>query len=356
VGGGEGRTKANGHGCGVEGFRAYFIHTRFDGSVQRGNVLPLSTVRSLLGAKRAECGGGAVSAYGDARRAPDGRSTEPGSRTANPAAGNGANRGNDASFQDAKAFALLLSACPASDVHVVTVKDPVTGKVEVVQRTIETGSDTWTWALCHSGAWVHLRGRGTRYTFVVRKKRHYPPIYWLRAGKEVAYVPRHPGDVKGHPPLNLKYGVFEAKNGTFEHVDFKPAERYTVQKEAPKEFRGAPYPRLANAERPEIKGRLMAGAPGLSGKSANSPITYDYKTRKFVQAGAPVAGRAGKPVVVAGLSLRGGSAGGSGRSTGGGGGGGHAGGGGGGDSHGGGRSHGGGGSSGGGAGGGGGRK
>jgi hypothetical protein len=244
-----------------------------------------------------------------------------------------------------------LGVCPSNDVHIVTVKDPVTGKEEVVQRTIETGMDTWTWALCHSGAWVHLRGR---YTFVVGKKRRHPPVHWLHAGKRDAYVPRHPGDVKGRPPLNLKYGVFEAANGAngpFEHVDFKPTEKYTVLSQAPKEFRDARYPQLSNAARPEIKGRLIAAAgpgakpaPGLAGKSDASPITYDYKTRKFVQGGSPVAGRTGKPLVVGSLSAHGGYSGGSGRSTGGGGGragaggggGGHAGGGGGGGAHGGG--------------------
>lgn len=247
-----------------------------------------------------------------------------------------------------------LGVCPTYDVHVVTVKDPVTGAEKVVRETAETPVEMWTWALCHSGAWVHLRGRGTRYTFVVGKKRHHPPVHWLHTGKEDVYVPRHPGDVKGRPPLNLKYGVFEAKNGAnrpFERVDFKPAEKYTVLREAPKEFRNVRYPQLANAGRPEITGRLLASArpfarpaPELSGKSGASPITYDYKTRNFVQAGSPVAGRTGKTVVVGNLGAHGGYSGGSGGGGGragggggGGGGGGHAGGGGGGGgSHGGG--------------------
>jgi hypothetical protein len=221
-----------------------------------------------------------------------------------------------------------LGTCPASQVHVVTVKDPVTGKEKVVQRTVETELELWPWALCHSGAWVHLRGRRTRYTFVVGKKRHHPPVRWVHTREGDAYVPRHPSDVAGHPPLNLKYGVFKAKNGAngpFEHVDFNPTQKYTVLGEAPKEFRDMRYPQLASAERPEIRGRLMAGvisgtkpAPGVGEKSGTSPITYDYKTRKFVQAGSPVAGRTGRPVVVSGLNPHGGYSGGVGRSTGGG--------------------------------------
>jgi hypothetical protein len=203
-----------------------------------------------------------------------------------------------------------LATCPPSQAHVVMARDPVTGKQKEVRRTIEPDPEPWTWAVCHSGAWVHLRERRTRYTFVVGKKRHHAPIHWLRTGAGYAYVPRHPSDMKGRPPLNLKYGVFEAKNGTlgpFEHVDSKPTEKYTALSEAPKEFRDAKYPQLASADRPEIKGRLLASVkPG-----AASPITYNYKTRNFVQAGSPAAGRTGSPVVVGALGAHGGYSGGS---------------------------------------------
>jgi hypothetical protein len=199
----------------------------------------------------------------------------------------------------------------------MSVRDSVTGRQRIVQ-TADPGSETWPWALCHSGAWVHLRGRATAYTFVVGKKRHHPPVRWLRAGKQDAYVPRHPSDVQGRPPLNLKYGVFVAthrESGTFEHVDYKPTEKYTVLNQAPKAFRDVRYPQLASAERPVIKGRLMA-----YGTRPASPISFDYKTRQFLQGGSLAAGRMSKPMVVGGLGAHGGSSTGSGRSSGGGGG------------------------------------
>jgi hypothetical protein len=219
-------------------------------------------------------------------------------------------------------FSYVLAWCPLEFRDIETAIDPVTKKQTIVRVTDEIYSGRrWTWALCHSGAWIHRQGG---YTFVVGKKRHHPPVHWLRTGNGVAYVPRHPSDVKGQPPLNLKYGVFAAKNGPngpFEHFDFKPMEKYKVLSEAPKEFRNIQHPQLAKADRPEIQGRLVAGViPGLPGKSYASPITYDYKTRKFVQAGAPVAGRTGKPVVLGSLSAHGGYSIGSGRSAGGGGG------------------------------------
>jgi hypothetical protein len=195
-----------------------------------------------------------------------------------------------------------LYTCPLDDLQTITRIDPITGEETVVQQDIVRDPfEPWTWGLCHFGSWVHLPGRGARYTFVVGRKHHHPPVWWVRGRHgEVAYVPKHPSDVKGQPPLNLKYGVFEEKNGTgggFEHVDFSPKEKYTVLDEAPREFRDVQAPQLVAAARPAITARLIA-----SGTRGASPATFDYKTRNFVQAGAPVAGRASRPVVVGSLS------------------------------------------------------
>jgi hypothetical protein len=279
-----------------------------------------------------------------------------------------------------------LGDCPVTELDTLTETDPVTGKETIVDQTVVPGPtvgesiwwprDPWTWGLCHSGFWAHVPRRGTRFTFVVGRKHHHPPVHWMHGKKEGdVYVPRHPSDVAGKPPLNLKYGAFKAKNGPtgpVQRIDFNPKETYTVLAEAPKEFRNATYPERVATARPEIQGRLVAGgkAPGVGGKS---DISYDYKSRSFVRSGAPVGGHAGKPVVVARGGYSSGSSGartggGVGHASGGGGGGSHSGGGGGagggshgggggggGASHGGGGGGGGGGSHGGGGGGGGGR-
>jgi hypothetical protein len=199
-----------------------------------------------------------------------------------------------------------LIPCPLA-FHVVTAKDPVIRQEKM-----------WPWAVCHSGAWIYRHGG---YTFVIGKKHHHPPIRWIRTGKQVAYVPRHPSDVKGRPPLNLKYGLFipkEGPNAPVEHVVFNPSQKYKLLSEPPKEFRNSQFPQLAKADRPEIQGHLLAGliadakaGPGLDGKRLDSPIKdspikYDYKTRNFVQAGTAVGERMGKPAVVGGLTARGG--------------------------------------------------
>jgi hypothetical protein len=248
-----------------------------------------------------------------------------------------------------------LGDCPVTELDTTIATDPVTGQETIVDQTIVGGPtvgeaiwwprDPWTWGLCHSGFWAHVPRRGTRFTFVVGKKHHHPPVHWMHGKKEGdVYVPAHPSDVKGKPPLNLKYGVFKAKNGPggpVQRIDFNPKETYSVLTEAPKEFRDVKYPERLAVQRPEIQGRLVAGgkAPSVGGKS---DISYDYKSRSFVRAGAPVGGHTGRPVVVARGGYSGGgsgrtSGGGStGRTSGGGGGGGSHSGGGGGGSHGGG--------------------
>lgn len=221
-----------------------------------------------------------------------------------------------------------LGECPVTELDTTIATDPATGEETIVDQSIVGepiwwAGDPWTWGLCHSGYWAHIPRRGERFTFVVGKKHHHPPVHWMHGKKEGnVYVPAHPSDVKGQTPLNLKYGVFRAKNGPtgpVQRIDFNPKETYTVLAEAPKEFRDMKYPERLAVQRPEIQGRLVAGgkAPSVGGKS---DISYDYKSRSFVRAGAPVGGHTGKPVVVARANSGSGrtSGGTSGRPTGGG--------------------------------------
>jgi hypothetical protein len=194
------------------------------------------------------------------------------------------------------------ATCPPYEEHIVTAKDPVTGKTKVIRADYEYAPQLWAFALCHSGAWVHLPNRRTRYTFVVGKKRHHPPIHWLHTTHGDVYVPRHPSDVKGKPPLNLKYGVFQTTNGPdgpFHRVDFAPTDKFTLLSQPPKDFRNPSLPPFPNTQPPVIQARLIRNGNG------GLPITYDYASKKFVQAGAPVAGRPMPPVIVADFGLHG---------------------------------------------------
>jgi hypothetical protein len=210
-----------------------------------------------------------------------------------------------------------------------TFRDAVTGQVTTFTDHDLLGSP-WLWGVCHSGYWVHVRGAATRLTFVAGKKHRRPPFRWMRMNGKDVYVPRHPSDVAGKRPLNLKYGVFTAgkePGDPQQHLAFDPKEKYADLPAAPKQFTEARTPTLPAADRPNIELRMIADA------SAKTPadITFDYKSGNFYRAGEPVNGREGKPIVVGSISSHGGfTAGSGGGGHFGGGGGGHAGGGGGG--------------------------
>lgn len=180
----------------------------------------------------------------------------------------------------------------------------------------------WSWAVCYYSNWIY---RGKHYRVIIRKKRHHHPARWVKVGKKTGFVPTHPHDQKGKPPINLKHGIFtvSAKEAGehIERVDFNPKEKVETLSGPPKEFRSGAYSEFAKAERPEIHARLIASsAPGAQSKDAKgneSKITYDYGKGKFIQSGVELAGRTTKPLVVGGLNPRGGFSGGSGGRSGG---------------------------------------
>jgi hypothetical protein len=180
----------------------------------------------------------------------------------------------------------------------------------------------WSWPVCYYSNWIY---RGNHYRVIIRKKRHHHPVRWVKVGNKTGFVPTHPHDQKGKPPVNLKHGIFTVSpkeaGGHIERVDFNPKEKVETLASPPKEFRSGAYSEFAKAEPPEIHARLVQGAaPGAKSVDAkgNEPkITYDYGKGKFIQSGVEFAGRSTKPVVVGSLNSRGGFSGGSGGRSGG---------------------------------------
>jgi hypothetical protein len=181
--------------------------------------------------------------------------------------------------------------------------------------------EPWSSTVCHYGRWIF---RDNRYQLVIVKKRHHhPPVRWVRVGKQVGFVPVHPADKKGKPPLNLKNGVFVVsaqKTGEqIERVDFDPKKQVATPINPPKEFRATPFPELAKAQPPEIQAHLLADvardAKATGVTRTESKITYDYGKGKFVQTGGALAGHSAQPVVVGGLNSRGGFSGSGGGSS-----------------------------------------
>lgn len=109
---------------------------------------------------------------------------------------------------------------------------------------------------------------------------------WVRAGDKVGFVPRHPLDVHGHPPLNLKYGLFippSKSNPSMELVALKPSEKITVLDKTPNQFRNEISERVMAVPAPEIHAHLVREAFSPAHQSSLK-ISYDYKTQRFMMA------------------------------------------------------------------------
>jgi hypothetical protein len=196
--------------------------------------------------------------------------------------------------------------------------DPVTGKPTVVKETTE--QDSWMWGLCHSGGWVPFRGR---YRFVAGSTHHHPVCY-VHIGKKICWVPRHPHDVRGKTPLNMKNGAFTTgkKPGSpLQFVKWNPADKVKVLPTAPKQFRVDMQKTDRPAvQRPEIQARLLnrgtvtathtqpgvKGTPVAGTRLGGGTVTYNYHSKTFERPGGPaVGGHAGKPEVVGRFTAQG---------------------------------------------------
>lgn len=147
------------------------------------------------------------------------------------------------------------------------------------------------WALCHAGAWIR---RNNRYVWVAGVKRHHaPPVSWVKDGSTVAFVPVHPRDVKGTPPINREHGFVaeHVKSGyKVSEIRFDTTQRLDLVKSPPRQFRTGPLPSLPRAEAPRMVGHLLKEAPVLtpgasqpagSSLSAGVPLQFDHRAQSF---------------------------------------------------------------------------
>jgi hypothetical protein len=197
---------------------------------------------------------------------------------------------------------------------------------ELLQRRSQANSyallnQGWSDMACHQGEWLYHHGH---YAMVVSSKPHphcklqackkvHPPVHWVKTGGKLGFVPAHPNDVKGKPPLNLKHGIFvpPAKPGEpFQRVDWDPPQKLKVLEKAPKEFQGGSAPHLAAASAPKIEAHLMQEKVSAKSPAAASPgnprITYDYKSKQFLLAENSTGGAKSKGVPVGGITAQGG--------------------------------------------------
>ena len=166
------------------------------------------------------------------------------------------------------------------------------------------GYEPWDWGVCHAGSWIRWQHR---YVWVAGTKRHHRrPVRWVKHGRTVGYVPVHPKDVKGKPPINLKDGIFKpTKKGDsilVARADFKEGKPVALMSEAPKEFRKPFLQPLERAEVPHaeaysahasVAGKGTAIAASAAGKgtaTGSSPIIAKgtVKAGSAMEAGVPM--------------------------------------------------------------------
>jgi hypothetical protein len=245
--------------------------------------------------------------------------------------------------------------CSPYQVQNFIARNPVTGRLTILYSSFAPYAAPYDWAVCHTGTWIN---RQHRYIWVAGTKRHHIcPVRWVKNGPTTGFVPLHPHDVAGKPPINMKYGVFSPsgkKGESVERVAYDAGHPAKVLDSPPKDFRKPYLPTLARAAAPRTEVRMLRAPFPSNGnkelalsKERSASLTFDHKSQSFMLARqvtqgnrtstvmAPFAGRNGALQARAGGNFGGGGSAGSFNhaSSGGGSGGGFHGGGGGGGGH-----------------------
>jgi hypothetical protein len=180
------------------------------------------------------------------------------------------------------------------------------------------------WSSCYQRNWIHHRGHyamvlppspprclGKQCKPVVHPV-HPPHPLLVRVGNRIGFVPAHPDDVKGKPPINLKNGILlaSAKPGEPpQRIAWNSSQKLTLIERTPREWneRMAPHPVLASA--PEIRAHLTQesarGGSFSNAKLGNPQIVYDYKAQKFMTPAAAPSGGKAREVPVGGITSSG---------------------------------------------------
>lgn len=176
--------------------------------------------------------------------------------------------------------------CTPDRLHYLIQDDPDTGQSTVVDSELTYDDYDYDWTVCHAGSWLYWNNR---YVWVVGKRHHHPPMHWIKTGHKTGFVPVHPHDVAGKPPLNLKHGLFAPrgqKGGSIERIAYDPRSQVKLLPEPPKEFRKQYFPPLARAEAPHVEAHLAREMSSSNrdphGMHPGTPITFDHKTQSFM--------------------------------------------------------------------------
>lgn len=143
----------------------------------------------------------------------------------------------------------------------------------------------YDWALCHAGSWIYHH---RHYVWVAgAHKHHHCPVHWVKTGRTLAFVPIHPRDVHGKPPLNSYNEVFAVtkKGGvSVERVTLDSGVKIKTLSEPPREARGEYHQALFRAADPapeiyRVAERLEAKERGPG--QAGTRLTFNHHSQSF---------------------------------------------------------------------------
>ena len=179
--------------------------------------------------------------------------------------------------------------CPPTTIRSMIARDPVTGRETVLSSSLDPAVGPYDWAVCHAGSWIYRRHR---YAWVAGNRRHHRcPVRWIKTGRSVAYVPIHPRDEKGKPPINRVHGVFairDKQGQSVERISLEAGSSIKLLSTPPKEFRSVSSPTLSRAGDPHVNAYRLAGTMVAAKSSAvrepGTTLTFDHKSQSFMVA------------------------------------------------------------------------
>jgi hypothetical protein len=166
----------------------------------------------------------------------------------------------------------------------------LTGAAQQAQTQRKVWPWPYDWAICHSGEWIR---RHRHYVWVAGRHRHHlGPVRWVKNGGREGFVPLHPKDEPGKAPLNLRYGLYEAKGwkqGQEERVDYDAGKPVKVLSEPPKGFDEVPLPRLMPVGEPKMEAHDLMVKDGMKNQGHGEAlrpsdlvnIRFDSRTQNF---------------------------------------------------------------------------
>jgi len=180
-----------------------------------------------------------------------------------------------------------LFPCSPLRIQRLITTDPTTGLRQTNDLSGSLVGAPYNWTVCHTGSWIRRRHR---YAWVTGTKRHHIcPVHWVKYGHVRGFVPIHPHDVAGKPPLNLQHGVFvptDKRGVTLERVAFHPETSVKLLGGPPKGFERPYLQPLQHAEEPRLEAHLAKEGTvfvkGAGARPIGTPITFDHKSQSFV--------------------------------------------------------------------------